>query len=569
MNDAMVARRPECTACIELIGGLPLETARRILVWVAEMAQGGGGSTALSRAVRALNTVAEVDRSSVLIPRGPDALEVLASSEPQRVGDLMISLDRYPELDHVVRSGEPLLIESVEGNELLAPFSDSLRSSGVIGIAAVPFDLAGRQAIWHVISRSRPLSRKDLDLLLTAVHLAEHWLAARIPPAGEGASWQELVEGMADVVLEVAGDGRVMRARGPLLDRLEVDPRALADAHLAECLGPAAGTANGGVAWVSGILQEPRSWTGARCTLALPDTGPVDVELWAAPLPGAAATARIVLRTLDPLHSERETRMRSALKRRIVELEKLHEQLGKAEDLRARFLSASAHELKTPLTVIQSYLEILITDLSAGLGEEQLSFLTIAYDSVLRLRRLVLDLVDLAAMESGRIHLDICRVDLGPLITSLVEEMRPLANRVKVRLSAADSGPLPGVRGDATRIRQVLHNLVENAIKNTPSGGKVEVGGLVEQDSVVMTVRDNGIGIPADQLASIFDEYVQVQRAPEEQRPGSGLGLAICRRIVQNLGGRISVESREGEGSLFEVHLPSWPREDSGPRRRV
>jgi two-component system phosphate regulon sensor histidine kinase PhoR len=108
----------------------------------------------------------------------------------------------------------------------------------------------------------------------------------------------------------------------------------------------------------------------------------------------------------------------------------------------------------------------------------------------------------------------------------------------------------------------VLRNLVDNAIKYTPVGGRVEMGGQAEQDSVLLRVKDTGIGIPEDQLPSIFDEFVQAHRNSANRRHGSGLGLTICRRIVRALGGRISVESTEGRGTAFAVHLPQWPQEE-------
>lgn len=245
--------------------------------------------------------------------------------------------------------------------------------------------------------------------------------------------------------------------------------------------------------------------------------------------------------------------------RQAEEIERLRRELEQATAARSSFLLASAHELKTPVAVIQSYLETLLSDLGDGLSPEQLSFLRITYEGVLRLRRLVVDLVDLAALESGSIHLEIGAVDLGRVMAEVQADMLPIARRAGVQLEIiGTASPLPPVRGDRERVVQVLRNLVDNAIKYTPTGGQVLVHGESCGDSVSLTVEDTGAGIPRGKLESVFDEFVRLRPTSARETRGSGLGLPICRRIVNALGGAISVESREGQGSVFMVHLPVW-----------
>ena len=244
--------------------------------------------------------------------------------------------------------------------------------------------------------------------------------------------------------------------------------------------------------------------------------------------------------------------------RQADQIAKLRLELEQATAARSSFLSASAHELKTPVAVIQSYLETILTDLADGLTPEQLSFLRITYEGVLRLRRLVIDLVDLAALESGSIHLEIGAVDVGRVMAVIQADMLPIARRARVQLEIGPANPLPPVRGDRERVVQVLRNLVDNAIKYTPAGGQVLVHGASHGDTVSLTVEDTGTGIPKEKLESVFDEFVRLRPASAMETRGSGLGLPICRRIVHALGGTISVESREGQGSVFMVHLPVW-----------
>jgi two-component system sensor histidine kinase ResE len=259
--------------------------------------------------------------------------------------------------------------------------------------------------------------------------------------------------------------------------------------------------------------------------------------------------------------SEREARMQTALLRQIEELEHLRSQVDELAARRTLFLSASAHELKTPLTVLQVYVETLKGELSEGMNDEQREFLEICHESVLRLRRLVMDLVDLAALESGDIELAVDRVVLQPLLAAAVSEMQPLAMHAGVRLTMECSGNLPAARADAARLQQVVSNLLDNAIKHTPADGTVSASCAHEEDRLVLTVEDTGIGIPQDQLDDIFREFAPVGSPDRDQDQGSGLGLAVSRRLIVALGGKITATSKEGEGSVFTVYLPQWPEE--------
>ena len=229
---------------------------------------------------------------------------------------------------------------------------------------------------------------------------------------------------------------------------------------------------------------------------------------------------------------------------------------AEVEELNARrtlFLSASAHELKTPLTVLQVYLETLRNELSEGMTDEQLSFLAVCHDSVLRLRRLVLDLVDLAALDSGRAALEREAVELEPALAEVVAEMGTLATRSGVALALEIVEPV-SAHGDLVRVRQIVRNLVDNAIQNTRSGGSVVVAAIPLEDAAEISVTDTGTGIPAERMDEIFEEFVQLGQ--QREGGGSGLGLAICRRLADAMGGRVTVSSREGEGSRFTVTLP-------------
>ena len=264
----------------------------------------------------------------------------------------------------------------------------------------------------------------------------------------------------------------------------------------------------------------------------------------------------------DPMVARRshpapdEASLRRALETRTREVEDLRSQLAEVEAARGQFLAAAAHELKTPLTVIQSYLEILLTDLTDGLSEEQHSFLQIVFDSVMRLRALILDLVDLAALDSGTYQLDLAPVTLDSVVEGVVDKKRAETEPAGLTLTMDLAPDLPPVRADAGRIAEVLERLLDNAVKFTPAGGTISIRGRTTVHEVLLQVEDDGVGIPRDRLEGIFEEFVQLHRRPAERRQGSGLGLAICRRMVRAMGAELEAESTHGEGSTFTIKLP-------------
>jgi signal transduction histidine kinase len=240
-----------------------------------------------------------------------------------------------------------------------------------------------------------------------------------------------------------------------------------------------------------------------------------------------------------------------------TECDRLRRELDENRTRQERLVSVWAHELKTPLTVVQSYLEILTGDLDDGLSDEQLSFLTITKESVHRLRRLVLDLVDLIGFRSGHLSVESATVDVASLLDDVIDEMQPLAMAAEIELVHERPAIRVAIRADADRVGQILRNLIDNAFKFTPERGRVIVRTRVERDWVTLDVVDEGLGIHPADLDRIFEEFVQLkhQGARRKQR-GSGLGLAISQRIAEAHGGSIEVESTLGEGSVFSVKLP-------------
>lgn len=247
-----------------------------------------------------------------------------------------------------------------------------------------------------------------------------------------------------------------------------------------------------------------------------------------------------------------------------TECERLRGELDETRTRQERLVSVWAHELKTPLTIVQSYLEILTGDLDDGLSDEQLSFLNITKESVHRLRRLVLDLVDLIGFRSGHLSVEPSTVDVATLLDEAIGEMQPLAQAADLELVHERPAIRVAIHADGDRVGQILRNLIDNAFKFTPRGGRITVRTRVEREWVIIDVVDNGLGIHPADVDRIFEEFVQLKhRGARRKQRGSGLGLAISQRIAEAHGGAIEVESTLDEGSVFSVRLPREHEESS------
>lgn len=224
------------------------------------------------------------------------------------------------------------------------------------------------------------------------------------------------------------------------------------------------------------------------------------------------------------------------------------------ERLRDAFVGAVSHELRTPLTSISGFVEML------GDEEERLTtsgreYLRVLRRSTTRLQLIVEDLLLVAQIEANRLELDHAPADLSELAAATVEAARPTAAAQGIELRLDASGSLP-LEGDAERLRQVLDNLVSNALKFTPDGGSVTLLAHNGDGNVYVEVADSGIGIPRDEIGQLFSRFYRASTATRRAIPGTGLGLVIARAIVERHRGSITLESREGEGTRVTVTLP-------------
>jgi len=224
-----------------------------------------------------------------------------------------------------------------------------------------------------------------------------------------------------------------------------------------------------------------------------------------------------------------------------------------AEQLKDDFLSLVSHELRTPLTTIHGGVRTLLRHYRQLDPATFESLLSDVADESERLTRLVSNMLDLSRIRAGRLRLETEPFLLEPVIRRAAEAAAPKLAGRSLTLAIADD--LPPVEGDADRIEQVLRNLLENAGKYVPAGGHVAISARAAPPVVVVTVADDGPGIPTDQLARIFERFHRVER-PDRQTSGAGLGLYLSRHLIEAHGGKLWVESQPGQGSQFSFSLP-------------
>ncbi len=250
---------------------------------------------------------------------------------------------------------------------------------------------------------------------------------------------------------------------------------------------------------------------------------------------------------------------------------------AEAEAAKSEFVSLVSHELRTPLTSVKTSLNLLLRGAAGSLSEKVSELLDIALRNLERLIRLVDDLLDLSRIESGRVVTKLAPTSVTEAATKAVDSVEAFAGEREVVIEWEGLDEDLRVAADADRLQQVIVNLVSNAVKFSPMGGRVALRAWRQGDRAVIEVSDQGPGIPPEHLETIFDKFQQLERSSTRRYGGAGLGLAISRTIVEQFGGDLWAESERGSGSRFLVRLrlaeeepqavPSPRRVSAGERR--
>ncbi len=269
---------------------------------------------------------------------------------------------------------------------------------------------------------------------------------------------------------------------------------------------------------------------------------------------------RDLMEILAELAEKREQleRLNQELNRTNRELNEANAKLRELAELKEEFLALTTHDLRSPLTVISGVISFFTSGRLGKLSPEQQNMVAMMERNAQSLIELVNDLLDASKLESGTMRLDLSTIELRGLVDELRQQMQPLAAEKEIALEEALPAGLPPLRADRAKLRRVLVNLISNALKFTPRGGRVELRAHVEGPGWVrVSVADNGVGIPPEDLSDIFDKYAQARSRATRSEKGTGLGLYITRQLVELHGGKIEVQSEVGCGSTFSFTIPT------------
>ena len=248
---------------------------------------------------------------------------------------------------------------------------------------------------------------------------------------------------------------------------------------------------------------------------------------------------------------------RRELERRIGEAEQARAEAERASRAKSDFLAVMSHELRTPLNAIGGYAQLLELGIHGPVTDAQRDALARLGRSQAHLLRLINDVLSFAKVDAGQVQYAVEDVPLEECLAGIEPMVAPQVRTKGLTFTCRAGGEPPLVaRADPDKLRQVVLNVIANAIKFTPTGGLVEVECGADEDRVQIRVRDTGVGIPAERLPHIFEPFVQGERALNRPHDGVGLGLAISRDLALGMGGELTVESRVGEGSVFTIWLP-------------
>jgi signal transduction histidine kinase len=236
------------------------------------------------------------------------------------------------------------------------------------------------------------------------------------------------------------------------------------------------------------------------------------------------------------------------------ELQRVYGELEAASRHKSDFLATMSHELRTPLNAIIGFSEVLHEQMFGELNERQLAYVDDVLEAGRHLLSLINDVLDLAKIEAGRMDLELSQVAIPDLLRSAVSMSAERASRGGIELTLSTEPEEITVTADERRVRQVVFNLLSNAVKFTPSGGRIGITAHAANGQVEIAVADTGLGIPPEDIESIFEEFEQT--AEGKQAEGTGLGLPLSRRLVELHGGRLWVDSQPGHGSTFRFTLP-------------
>jgi len=249
------------------------------------------------------------------------------------------------------------------------------------------------------------------------------------------------------------------------------------------------------------------------------------------------------------------------LDRKVDELAQANLALFEMNRLKSDFLATMSHELRTPLNSILGFSDVLAS--GDSLSEKQQRWVGNIRSSGQKLLNLINDILDLAKIEAGKMHVRVEEFSLHDVCEGLLNMFRPIAEKKNIDLRGQLDPAIPTVRQDVTKLQQILQNLLSNAIKFTPEGGRVLLRAEADARHVIITVSDTGVGVAPEEQELVFQKFRQSGNPLTREHAGTGLGLSIVRELCKLLGGEITLQSELGRGSTFTVRLPLQMSEES------
>jgi len=440
----------------------------------------------------------------------------------------------------VAASGQPLLIKNIESDRRFKKKSGQQYKNS--SLLCVPLKVKGRVMGVINVNNKRDgtsFTEPDLELLSILAGAAAASLSNAALHRQTRESWKYLnnvVEHISSGLLSIDARGRVTLVNRAFKRLFRLDPEQ----------DPVGKT-------LPGALPEPVGRYFARIvnhTWRDGDQREVEAEIGCADGQSVPADVSTLLLRDDEFQIQSQLVIVQDLSqsRELVKLRQL-------DTMKDNFISTVSHELRTPLTSMLASIALIRQGFVGDISDKQAELLQIVQRNAERLKAIINDLLDLSRLESGRTQLNFEQVEFDPLVRDCVSEMEQLAaeKQIRIDMSLKFDGRL---EVDPMKIQQVLINLVGNALKFTPEGGRVTVETRRIKDCARVRVKDTGCGIPEDQLDKVFRRFYQVEDTLTRSQQGTGLGLPICKRIIELHGGQIRAESPAGGGSCFEFVLP-------------
>jgi PAS domain S-box-containing protein len=453
---------------------------------------------------------------------------------------------------------ELLLVDPLEGSDLLFELLSSRARDERQGT--------------YVVS----ILRNVTDLARAKEEIEESYRTLRIAQAevrDERHRLDLIIDSVADPILVTDQEGDIVLMNAPA-ERLFNAPGVEEDAAQRRV------RANGAnlTSFVSNVLTRSgeQRYRG-EIQLTEPDSGrPIPVEALAGTILSEQGELMWVVTILhDQTEAIERGRLYEQLKHASAELERKvqeataelaeqnellrrqHIALEQASALKSQFLANMSHEFRTPLNAILGYTHMLLHNVTGAVTDPQRKSLTRIDSNARHLLALINDILDITRIEAGRMPLNVTTFRVKDLIHEVMSELEPIIRRSNLQVSSKLRGRVPPLRTDRQKVKQIVLNLLSNALKFTPAGSVTIVAAYdARRREVAIDVRDTGVGIGPDDQVKVFEDFRQLDSSPTRGYGGTGLGLSICRRLSQMLGGTIELQSEAGKGSTFTLRLP-------------